>query len=92
MSNNNYESISSHDDNAEMGNMNMQELGSRAKPSRIIRNRLVYVASLALAVVVVALLVTSTRGIAVSEAVEKISSPVSLLNAVTPATGNYHYI
>jgi hypothetical protein len=55
-----------------MGNINMQELGSPARSSRIIRNH----ASLDLAVVVVALLVTSSRGIAVSEPVEKISSPV----------------
>jgi hypothetical protein len=87
MSNSNYDSITSHNDMAEMGKISMQELDAPARPSRVTRNRLISYVSLALAVVGVTLLTASSSGNAMSEPVKKMSSPISSLNAVPLPAG-----
>lgn len=96
MSNNNYDSINNDDESAEIGNLNMQELDAPVRPSRVVRNRLISVVSIALAVVGVTLFLASSRGTAnlnsISEPTKK-TTPISslktnsLLNAETPTKG-----
>jgi hypothetical protein len=81
MSNNNHNSINNDDESAETGDINMQELEASIRPSRVIKNRLMLVVSLTLAVVGVSLLLASSGG--------KVFKPssISSLNTVTPVTG-----